>query len=59
MAELVRLLLDDLGLYGTPSTFPELVMWVVAFVVGAALIAGTIKTFLIVCLHFGDRRSRW
>lgn len=59
MAELVRLLLDDLGLYGTPSTFPELVIWIVKFVVCAALVAGTIKTFLIVCLHFGDRRSRW
>lgn len=59
MAELVDLFLDDLGLHGTPSTFPELVMWIVKFVVCAALVAGTIKTILIVCLHFGDRRSRW
>lgn len=59
MAELVDSLLHDLGLFDIPSTFPELIIWIVKFVVCAALVAGTIKTFLIVCLHFGDRRSRW
>lgn len=59
MAELVNLLLEDLGLYGTPSTFPELIVWVVTFVVGAALIAGTVKTILIACMHFRDGGIKW
>lgn len=54
MVELVKLLLDDLGLYGAPTTFPELIIWVVTFVVGAALVAGTIKTFLIICERFAN-----
>lgn len=60
MAELVRLLLEDLGLYGyIPATFPELIVWIVAFVVGAALVAGTVKTFLIVCLRFAEGGLKW
>lgn len=55
MAELIRSLLEDLGLYGySPATFPELIIWVVTFVSGAALIAGTVKTFLIVCQSFAE-----
>ena len=59
MAELVKSLLEDLGLYGTPATFPELIVWIVTFTVGAALIAGLVKTFLIVCLHFGVGGAKW
>lgn len=60
MAELVRLLLEDLGLYGfTPTNFPELITWVVVFVVAAALVAGTVKTFLIVCLRFAEGGFKW
>lgn len=54
MVELVRLLLDDLGLYGAPSTFPELIVWIVTFTVGGALISGTVKTFLSVCQRFSN-----
>ncbi len=55
MVELVRSLLGDLGLYDAlPTTFPELIIWVVTFVVGAALVAGTIKTFLIICERFAN-----
>ncbi len=53
--ELVRSLLVDLGLYGyTPTTFPELIIWVVTFTVGAALVAGTVKTILIICQRFSN-----
>lgn len=49
-------LLNDLGLYGsTPSTFPELITWVVTFTVGASLLAGIIKTCFIVCREIGER----
>lgn len=55
MVELVRSLLDDLGLYDAlPTTFPELIIWVVTFVVGAALVAGTVKTILIICERFAN-----
>lgn len=55
MAELVGSLLQDLGLYGyAPATFPDLIIWVVTFVGGAALVAGTVKTFLIVCQQFAE-----
>lgn len=54
------MLLEDLGLYGyTPATFPELVVWIVSFVVGAALVAGTVKTILIECFHFSDGGLKW
>ncbi len=60
MVQLVDMLLSDLGLYScTPSTFPELIVWIIKFVVGAALIAGTVKTFLIVCQRFSDGGTRW
>lgn len=56
MAELVKLLLDDLGLYGfTPATFPDLVVWVVSFTVCASLVSGIIKTCFIVCREFAER----
>lgn len=59
MAQLVKMLLDDLGLYGAaPATFPELVVWVVTFVVAAALVAGTIKTCFIICREFAERMWR-
>lgn len=59
MAELVKLLLDDLGLYGVvPTTFPELVVWVVSFTVAAALVSGVIKTCFIICREISDRRFR-
>lgn len=56
MAELIKFLLDDLGLYGSaPATFPDLVVWVVTFVVAADLVAGTIKTCFVVCREFAER----
>lgn len=56
MAEIMEYLLNDLGLYGsTPSTFPELITWVVTFTVGASLLAGIIKTCFIVCREIGER----
>ena len=59
MAEITRYLLDDLGLYGsTPSTFPELIIWIVTFTVAAALSAGIIKTCFIVCREIGERLDR-
>ena len=58
--ELVRSLLGDLGLYGyTPTTFPELIIWIVTFVGGVSLVAGAVKSFLIVCRHFGDGGTKW
>ncbi len=59
MAEIVDYLLTDLGLYGgTPTTFPELIVWVTKFVVAAALIGGIIKTCFIICREIGDRLER-
>lgn len=56
MADIVKMLLDDLGLYGTvPMTFPDLVIWIAVFVVAAALLAGTIKTCFIICREFAER----
>ncbi|MDE5758296.1 MAG: hypothetical protein K2H85_06750 [Allobaculum sp.] len=58
--ELVKMLLEDLGLYGyTPATFPELVIFIVSFVVGAAFVSGTVKTILILCFHFSDGGLKW
>lgn len=57
MADLVKLLLDDLGLYGVaPATFPELVVWVVSFTVAGALVSGAIKTCFIICREISERR---
>lgn len=59
MAELVRILLEDLGLYGyTPTTFGELIVWFVSLVVAAVLVAGTIKTFLMICRSVGNGGTR-
>lgn len=55
MVELVDMILQDLGLYGyTPTTFPELIIWIVVFVAGVMLIAGTVKTFLMICQRFAN-----
>lgn len=60
MAELVRILLEDLGLYGyTPTTFGDLITWFVAVVIAAVLVAGTIKTFLLVCKYVGSGGGRF
>lgn len=59
MAEIMKMLLEDLGLYAAaPTTFPELIVWIVTFTVAAALLAGIIKTCFIVCRDFGERMSR-
>lgn len=56
MANIVKMLLEDLGLYGaTPMTFPDLIIWIVVFVVAADLVAGTIKTCFIICREFAER----
>lgn len=56
MADIVKMLLDDLGLYASaPTTFPELIVWIVTFTVAAALLSGVIKTCFIVCREFGGR----
>ncbi len=45
METLVNDFLNDLGLYGTvPTTFPELIVWVVTVTVAFSLIAGVFKT---------------
>lgn len=59
MAELVKILLEDLGLYGyTPTTFGDLIVWFVSVVLAGTLVAGTIKTFLLVCRSVGNGGAR-
>ena len=59
MAEIMKMLLEDLGLYAAaPTTFPELIVWIVSFTVAASLLAGIIKTCFIVCRDLGERISR-
>ncbi len=56
MADIIKMLLDDLGLYeAAPTTFPELVVWVVSFTVAASLLAGVVKSCFIICREISER----
>lgn len=56
MAEIMKMLLEDLGLYAAaPTTFPELIVWIVSFTVAASLLAGIIKTCFITCRVLAER----
>lgn len=59
MAEIMKMLLEDLGLYAAaPTTFPELIVWIVSFTVAASLLAGIIKTCFITCREFAERMCK-
>lgn len=59
MAEIVKTLLEDLGLYAAaPTTFPELIVWIVTFTVAASLLAGALKTSFVVCREIADIMER-
>ncbi len=54
MADLIKMLLTDLGLYGAaPQTFPDLVIWVTTVVAALGIVVGVIKTCFIVCREIG------
>lgn len=59
MADIVQMLLKDLGLYNSvPGTFPELITWIATVVIAAALLAGVIKTCFLVCVELSGRWRR-
>lgn len=59
MAELVNMLLQDLGLLTTtPGTFPELLTWIATSTIAAALVAGVFKTFFWVIYYMDQRGGR-
>ncbi len=56
MADIIKMLLEDLGVYGAvPSTFPELITWIATVTVAASLLAGVLKTCFIICREIGGR----
>lgn len=59
MADIIHMLLDDLGLYGSaPQTFSDLIIWIVTFTVGAAVLVGIIRTCFVICREFAERMWR-